>query len=205
MGLLAAQAVSRKKGKGNQRRASRPGWQLDWLPRPRTRLATWDPDYDWPLHPEDRPKPPVDYNWVTERIATGGGIWTSEDVDRLAAAGITHIVTTADELVASVSFLVEGRMAHLANGTKDDGQWKPAVWFANTIAFTQAALKDPAAKVYLHCWSGKNRGPSSAYVALRAAGASRVAAERLIREARPQVRLLYRPDAEQALERMGIR
>lgn len=198
-----------KKGKGNRRARRESGWQLtlsDWRPRPYTRMLDidrdWDPDLDWPRRPVV--PPPVDFNWVTERIATGGGIWTDADVDRLERAGVTHVVTAADELVATTSALLEGRMAHLANGTRDDGLLKPTVWFANTVAFTQAALKDPATKVYLHCWSGKNRGPTSAYVALRAAGYNRVAAERLIRQARPSVRLLYRPDADAALARMGI-
>lgn len=190
-----------KKGKGNRRKARQTGWQ-DALWGPYTR--SWDADYDWPKPPPRELPVEVDYDFVTDRIATGGGIWTSKDVDRLAAAGITHIVTTADELLGPVADLVDGRMTWLGNGTLDDGRWKPTVWFANTIAFVEDALVDPDAKVYLHCWSGKNRGPTSAYVALRVTGHSRVEAERLIRAARPEVRLLYRPDAEQALERMGL-
>lgn len=192
-----------KKGKGNRRRR-----ELQWSVAPRrAQPRLWDPDRDWPTPPpkRDLSQFPVDYAFVTDRIATGGGLWTDEDVDRLADAGITHVVTTADELIATTAALVEGRMAWLGNGTRDDGTWKPSVWFANTIAFTQDALAKPGTKVYLHCWSGKNRGPSSAYAALRAGGHSRVAAERLIRRARPKVTLLYRADAEQALERMGIR
>jgi protein-tyrosine phosphatase len=159
---------------------------------------------EWPKPPPRDAPVEVDFDFVTDRIATGGGIWTRKDVDRLAAAGITHIVTTADEQVAHVAALVEGRMTWLGNGTLDDGTWKPVVWFANTIAFTEAALRDPAAKVYLHCWSGKNRGPTAAYTALRVTGMSPHEAEDAIRRARPKVQLLYRPDAEQALERMGL-
>lgn len=195
-----------KKGKGNRRARERhmafasPATRSLWE-RPRR----WDPDWDYPNYPPVEYTPPsVDFDFVTDRIATGGGIWSEADIDRLAEAGITHIVTAADEQVAHVGALAEGRMRWLGNGTIDDGAWKPTWWFANTVEFTQAALADPAAKVYLHCWSGKNRGPSSAYVALRAAGMRAFDAEAAIRRARPVVRLLYRPDAEQALERMGL-
>lgn len=188
-----------KKGKGNRRKARQE--PMFWGPSYRR----WDADFDWPHYsPVETTPPAVDFDFVTDRIATGGGIWTSADVDRLAAAGITHIVTAADEQIAHVAALVDGRMAWLGNGTKDDGKWKPVVWFANTIAFAEDALAKPGTKVYFHCWSGKNRGPTSAYVALRVTGMSARAAEDAIRRARPQVHLLYRPDAEKALTTMGL-
>lgn len=195
-----------KKGKGNRRPRRTPGAYASpatlWAERT---YRGWDADRDWPNYPPvERFRPPVDFNFVTDRVATGGGIWTEDDIDRLAAAGITHIVTTADEQLDHVGALAQGRMSWLGNGTLDDGKWKSVDWFASTVAFAEAALADPDAKVYLHCWSGKNRGPSSAYVVLRATGMKPQEAEIAIRRARPKVLLLYRPDAEKALQTMGI-
>jgi hypothetical protein len=194
---------------GKKRRMTRmkkwEAWFGDRVPR----RAEWDPDWDWPRLPPVRSGNhndlfPIDFNFVTDRVATGGGIWTEADVETLRVAGITHVVTAADELHATTARLLEGQMPYLLNGTKDDGVWKGAWWFAKTVEFARDALADPSAKVYLHCWSGKNRGPTSAYAVLRATGYSAAQAERLIREARPKVVLLYRRDAEEALERMGV-
>jgi dual specificity phosphatase 3 len=192
-----------KKGKAKRRHwmdaydADR-GWAPVW-PR------SWDPDLDWPRLPHTNGKDrfPVDFTFVTDRVATGGGIWTEADVASLRVAGITHVVTAAEELHATSASLLEGRMPYLLNGVKDDGAWKGAWWFAKTLDFTREALADPNAKVYLHCWSGKNRGPSAAYAVLRDLGYTAGAAESLIRKARPKVILLYRRDADEALERMA--
>jgi hypothetical protein len=178
--------------------ASWPEMTDDW--------ARWsDPDRFWPYVPAVAPV--IDWDWVTDRVATGGGIWSEADVDRLHAAGITHVVTAADELVGRSDRLLSGdpRMQVLLNGLPDDGKWKPAWWFAKTVEFATDALRDPDAKIYLHCWSGKNRGPSHAYAVLRAQGWCAPEAERLIREARPKVILLYREDADEALAAMEAR
>src|SRR5450432_2545518 len=34
----------------------------------------------------------MDISWLTERIAVGGGIWNPENMAKVAAAGITHII-----------------------------------------------------------------------------------------------------------------
>lgn len=172
-----------------ERRADREDWGR-W----------WDAESWWPATPRGAASPPVDFDFVTDRIATGGGIWTADDVQRLKAAGITHVVTTADELAPQARDLVAPVMPVLVNGTVDDGKWKDAEWFGRTIRFSVAALQDPTAKVYLHCWSGKNRGPSSAYAVMRAIGYDAATARSLIETARPKVKLLYVPDAEAALK-----
>lgn len=180
---------------------SQTAWPPAWLSR------AWDPDRDWPTpppHTSTKDRYPVDFTFVTDRVATGGGLWTDADVDALRAAGITHVVTAAEELQATTARLLDGRMPYLLNGVKDDGLMKPTWWFAKTVDFARDALADPKAKVYLHCWSGKNRGPCSAYAVLRALGYSPADAERSIRDARPKVILLYRQDADEALQRMGV-
>src|SRR5262249_3209404 len=34
----------------------------------------------------------MDITWVTDRIAVGGGIWTSENMAKVARLGVTHII-----------------------------------------------------------------------------------------------------------------
>jgi hypothetical protein len=197
-----------KAGKRNRRerwetRSLWDGWPPSWMATERR----WDPDRDWPNlppHTNTKDRFPIDYTFVTDRIATGGGLWTDEDVRTLRVAGITHVVTAAEELHATSARLLDGQMPYLLNGVRDDGVPKGTWWFAKTVEFAHAALADPDAKVYVHCWSGSNRGPSSAYAVLRAEGYSAVEAERLIRAARPRARLLYQRDADAAIERMGV-
>ena len=34
----------------------------------------------------------MDITWLTDRIAVGGGIWNSDNMAKVARAGITHII-----------------------------------------------------------------------------------------------------------------
>ena len=34
----------------------------------------------------------MDYSWITERVALGGGIWREENMAEMARAGFTHII-----------------------------------------------------------------------------------------------------------------
>jgi predicted protein tyrosine phosphatase len=195
-----------KKGKRNRRerwetRSLWDDWPPTWMPRQRE----WHPDRDWPNLPHFNTKNryPIDFTFVTDRVATGGGLWTDEDVRTLRLAGITHVITAAEELHSTTARLLDGQMPYLLNGVKDDGATKGTWWFAKTVEFAREALADPDAKVYVHCWSGSNRGPSSAYAVLRDTGIPAAEAERLIRTARPRAHLLYVQDADAAIERMG--
>lgn len=203
-----------RKGKGNRKR--RTGQFRDllydslWEQLLADSNRPWDPDLNWPRLPPAPSDPnwrqrfPIDYNFVHDRIATGGGIWDEEDLESLRVAGITHLMTGAVELERRVSDLADAAgMPVLANGIADDGKWKPVEWFAKTAAFVEEALQDPDSKIYLSCWSGKNRGPVSAYVALRVMGMSGTEAEAAIRKARPKVILLYLDDADAALEALS--
>ena len=160
-------------------------------------------DYGWPA--PNGVEPAGDFDFVTDRIATGGMIWDEEDVAAMEAAGITHVVTAAIELEDDTWRVLAGRFAHLCNGVHDDGAWKSPDWFGRSIEFTLAALQDPDARVLLHCGAGINRGPSSAYAVLRALGHSPSDAYRLVTEARPIACVLYANDADEAIEALGLR
>jgi predicted protein tyrosine phosphatase len=125
-------------------------------------------------------------------------------VDRLVEAGFTHVVCAAEELEALSLRLAGHRLTVLPNGTDDDGQPKSPSWFGRIVSFTLDALRDPRAKVYFHCSAGVNRGPSAAYVVLRALGHTPAEAFGLIRDARPKAGILYSDSADAALEALGF-
>jgi hypothetical protein len=157
----------------------------------------WGADeLDWDVIPES--------NAGAGRIGVGGGIWASTHVDRLVDAGFTHVVCAAEELEALSVRLAGGRLTVLPNGTDDDGEPKSPSWFGRIVRFALAALRDPKAKVYFHCAAGVNRGPSAAYVVLRALGHTPADASRLIRDARPKAGILYADSADAALEALGF-
>jgi len=155
---------------------------------------TWTPGRGW----DDRS--PGDFDFVTPRLATGGGLWDELDARAVVDAGITHVVTVARELEDDVRRLFDGQVVHLANGTIDGADSDAARWFGRSIEFSLRALdSDPAAKVLLHCSVGINRGPSSAYAVLRALGHAPNEALELILEARPFAGLIRLDDAERAV------
>ena len=146
----------------------------------------------------------IDFDRVTDRIFTGGGIWSMKDVDRLVAVGVTHVVCAAEELEELSVRLAGDRLAVLPNGTDDDGEPKSPSWFGRIVRFALDALRDPDARVYLHCAAGINRGPSATYVVLRALGHSRGEALGLIKAARGQAGIIYADSADDAIEALGM-
>jgi hypothetical protein len=147
---------------------------------------------------------PGAFDFVTERIATGGAIRCEEDVAALLAARITHVVTVAVELEDETRELLAGRVVHLINGVPDDGCRKSPGWYERTITFALEALRDTNARILLHCGAGMNRGPSAAYAVLRALGHHRSDALRMIISARPIAAVSYATDADCAVEELGF-
>jgi dual specificity phosphatase 3 len=144
----------------------------------------------------------ADFNFVTDRLATGGAVSTPADVQQLIDAGITHVIDCRAEFDDGPLFSKTG-VAYLYNGTMDDGQHKDPIWFAKSLVFAMPALAQPKIKVYAHCAAGVNRGPSTCYAILRALGFNPVGAEAIIRAVRPQVGLAYKHDADAAIPILG--
>jgi|SRR5579883_1472852 len=156
----------------------------------------------------------MNWNWITQRLATGELIADRNAAQYLAGQGITHIVNchTRDE-----SDLVRDLpLAYLHCPTEDDGQPKGAEWFRPGIAFVLNALACAPARIraplpggasptriYVHCAMGYQRGPSMLYAALRALGLSPALAEKLVRTGRPGVGLCYQRDADRAIKQLG--
>jgi len=142
------------------------------------------------------------FDFVTDRLATGGDLhWREDralaDLAGLLDAGITHIVDCRmewndEEFVARHAPAV----AYLHAGVDDIGGRQPDWFFDQGVAFALDALAaDPDAKVLVHCHMGINRGPSLAYAVLLAQGWDPIDALDAIRTARPIAAMGYAEDA----------
>src|ERR1700716_496705 len=67
----------------------------------------------------------MDITWLTDRIAVGGGIWTSENMADVARTGVTHIIDMQIEFDDTPLGLEHG-VEVLWNPTDDDFEPKPA-------------------------------------------------------------------------------
>lgn len=142
----------------------------------------------------------TEIRFVTPWLAVGDALEAAADVDEVLRQGITHIVN------CRVGFddapLIGDQAAYLWDPAPDDRLPKEAGWFLTAIEFVREARKDLAVKVLVHCTGGIDRSPSMAYAILRAAGWSPAGAELAILDAHPSARLLYRDDAEAAVQEL---
>jgi protein-tyrosine phosphatase len=128
----------------------------------------------------------MDITWLTDRIGLGGGIWNDQKMIEVVAAGVTHIIDMQVEFD-------DTRLAEpygvkvLWNPTEDDFQPKGAELFQRGVDFAREAMRDPEAKVFIHCAAGVHRAPMMTLAVLRAQGWSLLDAVRLIQEKRDVV------------------
>lgn len=124
---------------------------------------------------------PFVWDFVTERIALGSAIRGEEDLDKLADAGITHIIDLW-ELWNDADF-GDKRFTVLWVPQEDDHA--PRVHVPKAIAFAFEALAQPKAKIYIHCHAGHSRAPGMAYALLRAMGITRDEAKNMVLKRHP--------------------
>jgi hypothetical protein len=143
-----------------------------------------------------------DFNFITPRLVTGGAIVDEAFVRALLTAGITHVIDCTD---ADNDSLLKDHptLKCLWNPTADDGKHKPPSWFADSLHFALPAFAEPHAKVYAHCTSGHNRGPSTAYCIMRALGWDAATALALVKAKRPGATVAYAADADKAITALG--
>jgi protein-tyrosine phosphatase len=144
----------------------------------------------------------VDFDFVTDRIATGAALSSPADVDQLIAAGINVVVDARAEFDDGPLFAGKN-IAYLWNPTEDDGVWKPPAYWQKTLEFVMPLLAQPRQKVYLHCQAGRNRGPSNAFCVMVAQGIPADTAAQMIVTARPVATLAYKADALAACQLLG--
>src|SRR5580658_2218104 len=111
----------------------------------------------------------MDITWLTDRIAVGGGIWNSDNMAKVAQAGITHIIDMQIEFDDTELGLEHG-IEVLWNPTDDDFEAKPAELFRRGVDFALAALEGRDAKVFIHCAAGVHRAPMMALALLGSMG-----------------------------------
>ena len=98
----------------------------------------------------------MDFSFVTARLATGGGIFTPDDLTKLVEAGVTVIIDCRAE--ADDSALIAGspyanRLQYLWNGVNDDGVHDQAKidWLKRSLRFAMPLFGSCGAVVYAHC------------------------------------------------------
>ena len=144
----------------------------------------------------------TDYSKVTERVFTGARIDTETEIDQLISEGVTHVINCRGSF-DDLQLIGQRSLGYLWNPTEDNGEHKDWTWFEKALKFAMPILSLPKPILYVHCEAGVNRGPSIAYLILRAQGLSKVQAEGMIRFARPSVGLAYKNDADLALQQLG--
>jgi protein-tyrosine phosphatase len=125
----------------------------------------------------------MDMTWVTERVAVGGGIWVEERMAQVAAAGVTHVIDMQVEFDDTPLGERTG-VRVLWNPVEDDFLPKEAAVFERGVRFALEALKDPQAKLFVHCAAGIHRAPMMALAVLCAMGHSLEEGKRLIQTKR---------------------
>jgi protein tyrosine phosphatase (PTP) superfamily phosphohydrolase (DUF442 family) len=126
----------------------------------------------------------MDITWVTERIAVGGGIWTAENMAKVAEAGITHVIDMQIEFDDTPLGVAHG-VEVLWNPTDDDFEFKPAELFRRGVEFAEAALAKDETKLYIHCAAGVHRAPMMTLAVLGSMGWNLNQAIELIEGRRP--------------------
>ncbi len=145
----------------------------------------------------------ADFDWVTNRVATGAALADHTNVDQIVAAGINVVVDARDDFNDGALLAGAAGIHYLWNPTPDDGLPKPVPYWQRTLSFVLPLLAQPGFKVLLHCRCGINRGPSNALAVLVAQGLHRDYAINLIIAARPQARINYAGDAVVACDELG--
>ena len=126
----------------------------------------------------------MDITWLTDRLAVGGGIWTSDNMANVARTGVTHIIDMQIEF-DDTPLGVEHGVEVLWNPTDDDFEPKPATLFRRGVQFALAALDEPGSKVFIHCAAGVHRAPMMALAILGSMGWKIEDAMHLIETRRP--------------------
>jgi protein-tyrosine phosphatase len=126
----------------------------------------------------------MDITWLDSRIAVGGGIWTADNMAKVARAGITHIIDMQIEFDDTDLGEAQG-IAVLWNPTDDDFEPKPAALLRRGVEFAEAALKSAEAKLFIHCAAGIHRAPMMALAVLCTRGWTLEDARHLIEDLRP--------------------
>ena len=125
----------------------------------------------------------MDMSWVTDRIAVGGGIWVTENMLKLKAMGITHVIDMQIEFDDTPVAEPLG-IKVLWNPIDDDFQPKPPEILQRGVEFGLKALEQNDTKLYIHCAAGVHRAPMMTLALLRSMGNDLETAKKMIQSKR---------------------
>jgi protein-tyrosine phosphatase len=128
----------------------------------------------------------MDMSWVTGRVALGGGIWNARNMEELVQSGVTHVLDMQIEFDDTTLAEPYG-IRVLWNPTDDDFLPKPPALLRRGVEFALDALRDPQARLYIHCAAGVHRAPMMTLAVLCAMEWEIEAAMVLIETRRPVV------------------
>ena len=148
----------------------------------------------------------MDITWLTDRIAVGGGIWNSENMAKVAGAGITHVIDMQIEF-DDTPLAVDHGIEVLWNPTDDDFEVKPVELFRRGVEFAQKALDEGDGKLFIHCAAGVHRAPMMALALLGSMGWTVGDAMTLIEARRPVADFaeVYVRSVEEFLDGSGVK
>ena len=127
----------------------------------------------------------MDFQFVTDRLALGSSVRTSEQMREIAQAGLTHVVNMQIEF--DNRLLSDGTgIRVLWNGCDDDNLPKPPELLWAGVLFALEALENPESKLLFHCAAGIHRSPMMLLAVLRVLGHEEAEAIGMIARARPE-------------------
>ena len=165
----------------------------------------------------------ADVSQISPQLWTGGAITIEAQIAQLVKDKITADIDCRLEFndqsliteytnrpptpgsLKSKTHFIGKKIAYCYDGVADDGQPKDTSWFEKAWTFADPEF-ERGGVVLAHCAAGQNRGPSMAYFLLRAHfGMERDEAFNLIKERRPVAQMIYRDDADRALDELRTR
>jgi protein-tyrosine phosphatase len=111
----------------------------------------------------------MDYTWITDQIAVGGGIWNEENMLEVVHLGITHIINMQVEF-DDRPLAEPWEIKVLWIPIDDDFQPKSPEIFEYGTDFAREALQDRKSRLYIHCAAGVHRAPMMALAVLCSLG-----------------------------------
>lgn len=154
---------------------------------------------------DERIEAPLDYDWVTERLAVGGAIWTPRNMEMLAALGITHVVDMQVEF-DDTRIVGQSGVQVLWNPCDDDFQDKPPELFERGVEFATQAYRNKRSRIFFHCAAGIHRGPMMLLAFLGSQGMDLEQAIKLISSRRLQADFpeVYRNSVARFLDQISV-
>jgi atypical dual specificity phosphatase len=100
----------------------------------------------------------MDYSWITDQIALGGGIWNEDNMMEVARLGTTHVINMQIEF-DDRPLAERWDIKVLWIPIDDDFLPKPPEIFELGTEFARGAVSDPHSRLYIHCAAGVHRAP----------------------------------------------